>query len=137
MNSLSLPRKLDDGIAYYEAGPVISEGRVAYLLLHGLGNSLDYWAAIAPALSERGRVVAIDMPGFGRSPEPTGGFSLEHLSRAPNRTSSGKTDIGRHRSTIDPASSLSSTGRYLLPQLREEQGRRALAAARCVTIPGD
>jgi pimeloyl-ACP methyl ester carboxylesterase len=81
MSKLSLPRKSEDGVAYYEASPDTSKERVTYLLLHGLGNSLDYWAGIAPELSDIGHVVAIDMPGFGKSLAPLDGFSLEHVSR--------------------------------------------------------
>ena len=38
------------------------------VLVHGLGGSLVSWAAVAPALAQVGRVVALDLAGFGRSP---------------------------------------------------------------------
>ncbi|MGH3396904.1 MAG: alpha/beta fold hydrolase [Streptosporangiaceae bacterium] len=38
------------------------------VLLHGLGGSLLSWAAVAPALARTGRVIAFDLPGFGRTP---------------------------------------------------------------------
>jgi pimeloyl-ACP methyl ester carboxylesterase len=42
--------------------------RVA-LLLHGMGSNSRTWYAVGPALSARGyRVVAVDLPGHGRSP---------------------------------------------------------------------
>lgn len=41
------------------------------LLVHGLGGSLLNWAAVAPALAESNRVVAIDLVGFGRT-QPLG-----------------------------------------------------------------
>jgi pimeloyl-ACP methyl ester carboxylesterase len=42
--------------------------RVA-LLLHGMGSSSGTWHAVGPALAARGyRVVAVDLPGHGRSP---------------------------------------------------------------------
>jgi pimeloyl-ACP methyl ester carboxylesterase len=36
--------------------------------VHGLGGSLVNWGAVAPALARRGRVHALDLAGFGRSP---------------------------------------------------------------------
>lgn len=38
------------------------------VLVHGLGASHTSWMAVAPALAERRRVVAIDLLGFGRTP---------------------------------------------------------------------
>ena len=35
--------------------------------VHGLGGSLVNWAAVAPSLSETGRVLALDLAGFGRT----------------------------------------------------------------------
>jgi pimeloyl-ACP methyl ester carboxylesterase len=55
-----------DGPVHYAAweGP---EDR-AFVLVHGLGGSLLSWLAVAPGLAERGRVFALDFPGFGRTP---------------------------------------------------------------------
>jgi pimeloyl-ACP methyl ester carboxylesterase len=49
------------------------------LLLHGLGASHHYWAAVAPLLAADRRVVAVDLPGFGSSPRSEV-FSLERAS---------------------------------------------------------
>ena len=38
------------------------------VLLHGLGGSHVNWVRIGPMLAERARVLAPDLPGFGRSP---------------------------------------------------------------------
>lgn len=46
------------------------------LLVHGLGGSLANWDAVGPRLVGLGRVVAIDLPGFGVSP-PGNDWSLE------------------------------------------------------------
>jgi pimeloyl-ACP methyl ester carboxylesterase len=35
--------------------------------IHGLGGSLVNWAALAPRLTDRARVLALDLPGFGRT----------------------------------------------------------------------
>lgn len=40
------------------------------LLLHGAGRSLADWRDITPALTAGHRVLAVDLPGHGRSPEP-------------------------------------------------------------------
>jgi pimeloyl-ACP methyl ester carboxylesterase len=42
-------------------------GRVM-LLVHGLGGSHLNWMSVAPRLAEHHHVLAIDLPGFGRSP---------------------------------------------------------------------
>lgn len=38
-----------------------------FVLVHGLGGSLLSWLAVAPGLTRHGRVLALDLPGFGRS----------------------------------------------------------------------
>jgi pimeloyl-ACP methyl ester carboxylesterase len=38
------------------------------VLVHGLGGSHANWCAVAPALARSHRVLAIDLPGFGRTP---------------------------------------------------------------------
>jgi pimeloyl-ACP methyl ester carboxylesterase len=39
-----------------------------FVLVHGLGGSHANWLALAPLLARRGRVLALDLPGFGLSP---------------------------------------------------------------------
>ena len=46
------------------------------LLLHGLGGSHVNWLAVGDQLRKLGRVVAVDLPGFGFTP-PRRGYSLE------------------------------------------------------------
>lgn len=53
-------------IAYLEAG----SGERTCLLIHGLAASWDYWTHTIPALAETHRVMAVDLPGFGRSENP-------------------------------------------------------------------
>ena len=56
---------LDGPVAYREwDGP---DG-TTFVLLHGLGGSHLSWIQAAPGLAGLGRVLALDMPGFGRSP---------------------------------------------------------------------
>ena len=40
------------------------------VLVHGLGGSTANWLAVKAGLARHGRVVAVDLPGFGLSPPP-------------------------------------------------------------------
>ena len=46
---------------------VSGRGRRDLVLLHGWGMNLRVWDQLAPALARRFRVIAIDLPGHGRS----------------------------------------------------------------------
>jgi pimeloyl-ACP methyl ester carboxylesterase len=48
----------------------------AVLLLHGAGGNLAHWSAVAPLLSSRYRLVAVDLPSHGASSSP-GTFSFD------------------------------------------------------------
>jgi pimeloyl-ACP methyl ester carboxylesterase len=43
-------------------------GGPTFVLVHGLGGSHLNWALVAPSLTGRGRVVAVDLAGFGLTP---------------------------------------------------------------------
>jgi abhydrolase domain-containing protein 6 len=47
------------------------------VLVHGLGATRAIWGRVAPTLTERRRLIAPDLPGFGESPRPAGTFTLE------------------------------------------------------------
>jgi pimeloyl-ACP methyl ester carboxylesterase len=82
-------------LAYVDEGP---RDATPLLLVHGLGATLDHWALAIPRLARKRRVVALDLPGFGRSAKPDrpygpqdfvtllGGFTralgLEHIALA-------------------------------------------------------
>ena len=55
------------------AGPPI-------LLIHGYGDTADGWRRVVPGLVKDHRVVALDMPPFGRSGEPPKGKLLDFYS---------------------------------------------------------
>ncbi len=57
-------------------GPVL-------LFVHGLGVSIETWAWNLEELSKSHRVIAFDIPGFGKSARPTQGafFSIEFISQ--------------------------------------------------------
>jgi pimeloyl-ACP methyl ester carboxylesterase len=51
------------------------------VLLHGLGASWQAWRAVGERLAPTFRVIAVDLPGFGRSPELAGGrFPLPEVA---------------------------------------------------------
>ena len=56
-----------DGPVHYAEwdGPA---GGPTFVLVHGLGGSHVNWFSVAPHLAERGRVLAVDLAGFGRTP---------------------------------------------------------------------
>lgn len=56
---------LDGRVAYREwEGPA----ETTFVLLHGLGGSQVTWATVAAGLAGLGRVLTLDLPGFGESP---------------------------------------------------------------------
>ncbi len=46
----------------------------ALVLLHGIGHRWQAWLPVLPRLARHHEVIAIDLPGFGGSPVPTGGM---------------------------------------------------------------
>jgi pimeloyl-ACP methyl ester carboxylesterase len=54
-------------INYEEKGP--ANGPIA-ILVHGWSSSSFTWAPVLASLSKRYRCIAIDLPGYGRSPAP-------------------------------------------------------------------
>jgi pimeloyl-ACP methyl ester carboxylesterase len=56
---------LDGPVHYVDFGG--PENGPAVVLVHGLGGSHLNWDLLAPLLTERARVYALDLPGFGRS----------------------------------------------------------------------
>ena len=54
----------------------------AVALVHGLGVSSRYMAALARQLAPFYRVFAVDLPGFGRSEKPPQALGLVELAEA-------------------------------------------------------
>jgi pimeloyl-ACP methyl ester carboxylesterase len=44
------------------------------VLIHGIGHRLEAWEPVFDRLAAHHDVIAIDLPGFGRSPVPSGGM---------------------------------------------------------------
>ena len=49
-----------------------AEGEVPLVLVHGLSGAWQNWLETIPHFSRTHRVVALDLPGFGESPMPSG-----------------------------------------------------------------
>ena len=73
--TVALPR---NGLClfYFDAG---APEQPAALLLHGLGDEADTWRYLIEPLSRRWRVIAPDLPGFGRSDKPKRAYTLDFL----------------------------------------------------------
>jgi pimeloyl-ACP methyl ester carboxylesterase len=59
-------------VCYYDT----SEGP-PLVLVHGVGGDADQWAFCLPALARSHRVIALDLPGFGRSDKPSIDYRIE------------------------------------------------------------
>src|SRR5438874_13269798 len=53
-----------------------------FVLVHGLGGSRLNWLQVGSGLSGLGRVLALDLPGFGRSPTARRGTRVMELRRS-------------------------------------------------------
>jgi pimeloyl-ACP methyl ester carboxylesterase len=51
-----------------------------FVLIHGLGGCARHWQAVMPALAQRRRAIALDLPGFGASEPAIGPVSLDELA---------------------------------------------------------
>ena len=56
-------------------------GRATVVLVHGLANSIEIWSRVLPRLTERYRVVAFDLPGFGEADRPDGAYDGAFFAR--------------------------------------------------------
>jgi len=65
-------------LAWDESGPPLPS--VPVVLLHGLGARAGDWTFQRSALAERHHVIAVDLPGHGRSTLPRGGIVIESMA---------------------------------------------------------
>ncbi|MER2171883.1 MAG: alpha/beta fold hydrolase, partial [Psychrobacillus psychrodurans] len=68
-------KTINTNIAYKEEGT----GEVL-LLIHGFCGSSGYWGEVIPMLSEKYRVIAIDLPGHGESKGLYSVNDIEHYA---------------------------------------------------------
>lgn len=67
------PRSDKEALFYYDtqtAAPSPEGAKPTIILIHGLGDDADSWRRLIPLLSGTFRVLAPDLPGFGRSASP-------------------------------------------------------------------
>ena len=64
-----------DGLTlhYYDGGPTNGE---TLLMIHGFGANRDNWLRLARHFTDRYRVIALDLPGFGDSDLPPGSYDV-------------------------------------------------------------
>ena len=81
---LPMPTSVADGVRYYSSRPLheLTDTDRVIVLIHGVGTSLDFWCATAPALGVRDRVLALDLPGSGDSDPPIGSYDLHSVAQA-------------------------------------------------------
>lgn len=60
-------QEINLNVFYFEAGQKHNQH---LLLIHGLGDEADTWRHVLPTFSEAFHVLAVDLPGFGRSDKP-------------------------------------------------------------------
>jgi pyruvate dehydrogenase E2 component (dihydrolipoamide acetyltransferase) len=75
------PREIDAGgrrLRCLELG----EGGVPVVLVHGFGGDLNTWMFVQPALAEKRRTVALDLPGHGGSAKQVGAGDAKTLTDA-------------------------------------------------------
>ena len=118
-------------------GPVL-------LLLHGVANSSETWAGVAPLLSERFTLIAPDLLGHGASATPRGDYSLgAHASGARDVV----TALGHERVTVVGHSlggGIAMQFAYLFPERCERLvlvssgglGREVHMLLRAAALPG-
>lgn len=51
------------------------------ILIHGLGGSAERWLEVIPRLSDRYRVIAPDLVGFGYSDKPSEDYTIEFFAK--------------------------------------------------------
>jgi pimeloyl-ACP methyl ester carboxylesterase len=68
-------------INYVEMGPTEEERGMPIAFVHGLGGCWQNWLENMPHFARHHRVVALDLPGFGRSPLPTWTISIPSHGR--------------------------------------------------------
>jgi pimeloyl-ACP methyl ester carboxylesterase len=70
--NLRLPQSQLNLFAYLAENPA----PFVFLLLHGLGDEADTWRHVIQPLAAHGRVIAPDLPGFGRSDKPHRSYTV-------------------------------------------------------------
>src|SRR5215472_17188434 len=83
---------LDYAAGHYRGGDI-------FVLAHGLGGRWQHWLENIPALAQRGRVIAVDLPGFGRSRPLPGQYSIDRFAETLGRRHLGR-NLRHHPRTV-------------------------------------
>lgn len=75
-----LERRYEQGDIAMAFTEVPAAGRNTFVLLHGIGMGRIVFSEVDEILAAAGRVLAVDLPGFGDSPEPGSEHSLEETA---------------------------------------------------------
>ncbi|WP_374009059.1 alpha/beta fold hydrolase [Leifsonia sp. LS-T14] len=77
-----LPTPKLDAVVTVDTGAGVDAARPVFVLVHGIGVSSRYFERLVPVLAEEGRVVAVDLPGFGAAKpiRPRLGLSIEEFA---------------------------------------------------------
>ena len=73
--TIKLP-KSDVELFFYDTG---SAGKPTIMMVHGLGDEADSWRHLIPGLVDKYRILAPDLPGFGRSALPNAALAPSYL----------------------------------------------------------
>lgn len=66
----------------YDAGGGDASGAATpMILIHGLGDEADTWRHVFVRLAQHRRVIALDLPGFGRSDRPQRAYTLAFFAQ--------------------------------------------------------
>lgn len=66
--------------------PSIASKDQVFVIVHGLGLSHRVYGRLAARLAEHGRVVGVDLPGFGGTRRPTRAVSVHELAQCLNQS---------------------------------------------------
>lgn len=75
------------GVSYQEVSSgrqiaFVDEGNgTPLILIHGLGSYIPAWKQNIPALAENNRVIALDLPGFGKSSKTVDEYSISFFAK--------------------------------------------------------
>ena len=71
-------------VRWFRAGPEAHAAPEApiFVLVHGVGLSHRSFSRLAPLLAEHGTVLAVDLPGFGRTPGPRRRLGVDEMAEA-------------------------------------------------------
>lgn len=66
---------------YEVVARLLGEGEQAFVLVHGLGMSSYYFRPLARLLAAHGRVLVLNLPGFGPTKDPDAGLRIGQFAR--------------------------------------------------------